>query len=51
MPELLEDEVAITVRRVPIDTWKELKIRAIHEGRTVQDLVIAALESYLKQAA
>ncbi len=42
------EEKQIVVRRVPVALWKRLKIRAVEEGRTLQELVAVAIERYLE---
>jgi hypothetical protein len=41
----------IVVRAVPVDLWKQFKIRAVQDNRTIQDALVKALETYLNQAA
>lgn len=41
---------AVTVRAVPIDLWRRLKLQAAIEGTTVQEQVTKALEHYFKTA-
>jgi plasmid stability protein len=45
-----EQRTAVTVREVPTDLWRRLKIQAAIEGTTVQVQVAKALEHYLKSA-
>jgi hypothetical protein len=40
----------VTIRAVPIDLWRRLKLQAALEGTTVQVQVTKALEHYLKSA-
>jgi len=37
-----------TTIRVPEDLWRRVKIRAIDEGTSVQEIVTVALKAYLK---
>ena len=36
------------LRDIPVDLHKELKIQAVREGITLKDLMLKALEDYLK---
>ena len=36
------------LRDIPLDLHKELKIQAVREGITLKDLMLKALEEYLK---
>jgi hypothetical protein len=36
------------LRDIPLDLHKELKIQAVREGITLKDLMLKALEKYLK---
>jgi len=40
----------VVVREVPVDLWRQLKIRAAVNGETLQATVTKALEQYLKTA-
>ena len=42
-------EAVKTTMVLPEDLWKAAKIRAINEGIDLNQVVIAALESYLKR--
>ncbi len=39
---------AVSVRDVPVDLWRRLKIQAMLEGATMPTMVTKALEHYLK---
>ena len=41
----------IVVRKIPIDLWKQLKIRAVEDNLTLQDALVKAIETYLQRAA
>ncbi len=38
----------VNVRRMPVETWRQLKIRAALENSTIQATVTRAIEHYLK---
>jgi len=38
----------VVVRDIPVDLWRQLKIRAIAEDRTLQATLTKAIEHYLK---
>lgn len=40
----------VVVREVPVDLWRQLKIRAAVDGATLQATVTKAIEQYLKTA-
>ena len=40
----------VVVREVPIDLWRQLKIKAATDGETLQATVTKALQHYLKTA-
>jgi hypothetical protein len=40
-------EVGLNVQ-LPVGLHKKLKIRAIHDDRTLKDVVVSALETYLR---
>jgi hypothetical protein len=42
------DETVKTSVKLPKALWREASVRAIDEGRDLQDVVAAALELYLK---
>jgi hypothetical protein len=42
------DETVKTSVKLPKALWREATVRAIDEGRDLQDVVAAALELYLK---
>ncbi len=44
------DEKQIVVRRIPVELWRRLKVKAAAEGRTLQELVAAAIQRYLEGA-
>ncbi len=44
-------ELQTTKVSLPRKTWEKAKIRAIREGRTLQELVAEALAGYLKKGA
>jgi hypothetical protein len=37
-----------TTIRMPRETWRAAHIRALDEGRDLQDVIVSALELYLK---
>ena len=37
------------LRDIPVDLHKELKIQAVREGITLKELMLRALEEYLKK--
>ncbi len=41
----------VVVRAIPIDLWKQLKIRALEQDQTVTDALIQAIRNYLQSAA
>jgi hypothetical protein len=41
-------EMAKTSIRMPRETWRAAHIRALDEGRDLQDVIVSALELYLK---
>lgn len=41
----------ITVRQVPADLWRQLKVHAAEKETTVQATVMQALRDYLKRTA
>jgi predicted HicB family RNase H-like nuclease len=45
----MDEKIIRTTIRVPQKLWDRAKIRSIQEHTSVQDLVIAALQSYLKE--
>jgi predicted HicB family RNase H-like nuclease len=45
------DTIIKTTIRVPSKVWDRAKIRAIQDHVSVQELVVAALQSYLKGGA
>jgi len=45
----MDDTTVKTTIRVPRKLWDRAKIRSIQEHVSVQELVIAALQSYLKE--
>ena len=49
MPNM--EEIQIVVRKVPAPLWKQFKIQAAVEGKTIQDLFSIALRQYLDKAA
>jgi hypothetical protein len=42
-----KDEMAKTTLRLPSKLWREVRMQALTEGKTAQDLVIAALEAFV----
>jgi hypothetical protein len=44
-----KDEMAKTTLRLPTKLWRELRVKAINEGVTAQELVIRALEAYARK--
>ncbi len=44
-------EKTIMVKRVPAELWQRLKSQAALEGRTLQDVIAAAIQQYLDKAA
>jgi plasmid stability protein len=49
--ENVESLKQITVRQVPADLWRQLKIHAAEKETTVQATVMQALREYLKRTA
>lgn len=49
--EELESVKQITVRQVPSDLWRQLKVHAAEKETTVQATVMQALREYLKRTA
>ncbi|MGD0176356.1 MAG: hypothetical protein ABSC50_05970 [Candidatus Bathyarchaeia archaeon] len=47
MPET-ESKKEVTSIKVDPEKWKEAKIEAIKEGKTVSDLVMDAIDAYIK---
>lgn len=43
-----EQEIVRTTIRVPRELWDKAKIRAVKERVSLQEMVIVALEAYLK---
>lgn len=41
---------AVTVRDIPVDLWKQLKIKAAIDGDTIQKAVTKALQQYVEAA-
>jgi hypothetical protein len=41
--------MAKTTLRLPEELWRELRIMAVRQGTTAQDLVIRALTAYVKK--
>lgn len=48
--DILEKSSAVTVRAIPTDLWRQLKIKAAIDGDTVQVAVKKALERYVEAA-
>ena len=49
--ETLEPVKQITVRHVPTDLWKQLKVHAAEKETTVTATVLRALREYLQRTA
>jgi predicted DNA-binding protein len=47
-PETKTIEQAKTSIKIKPDTWKEAKIEAIREGKTVSELVEEAIEAWIR---
>lgn len=45
------DTTQIVVRKVPVELWKQLKIRAVKDNLTLQDALVKAIQTYLQRAA
>ncbi len=43
-------EKTVMVKRFPVELWQRLKAQAALEGRTLQDVVAAAIQRYLDAA-
>jgi predicted HicB family RNase H-like nuclease len=43
-----EEKIIKTTLRVPRSVWTAARIRGLEEGVSVQDLVVKAIQSYLK---
>jgi plasmid stability protein len=41
---------AVTVRDIPVDLWRQLKIKAATDGDTVREAVAKAIAQYVKAA-
>jgi hypothetical protein len=46
----MDQEKSIVVKRIPIELWKRLKIKAVTEDRTIQAVVADAIQRYLESA-
>ena len=40
--------ITVTVKPIPASLWKEIKVRAVEEERTVAEIVTEALGRYVK---
>jgi hypothetical protein len=43
-----EEKLTKTTLRIPTSLWTSTRIRALEEGTSVQDLMIRAIQNYLK---
>jgi plasmid stability protein len=51
MPLATEPQTsAVTVRDIPVDLWRQLKIKAAIDGDTLQKAVTKALAKYVEAA-
>ena len=39
----------ITIRDIPVDLWREVKAKAILEGKTTRQIVIELFQKYTKK--
>lgn len=46
-----KDEMAKTTLRLPKKLWHALRVKALSEGKTAQDIVIEALQAHVKKGA
>jgi hypothetical protein len=44
-----DNETAKTTLRLPKKLWHEVRLKALNDGRTAQEIVIEALEAFLKK--
>jgi hypothetical protein len=49
MPKATDEEIVRTTIRVPRSLWDAVRHRAIDDNSDAQELVIRALQQYLKQ--
>jgi predicted DNA-binding protein len=49
VPETKKEQRTATSIKIKPDVWKEAKIEAIKEGRTVSELVEEAIETWIKE--
>jgi len=43
----MAQEKQIVVRRIPADLWKRLKMRAVSDGISLQEILVLAIRHYL----
>jgi hypothetical protein len=46
-----KDEMTKTTLRLPKKLWHALRVKALNEGKTAQDIVIEALQTHMKKGA
>lgn len=51
MEQLEVETKQVVVREVPVDLWRQLKIRAATDGTTLQATLAKAIEHFLRQSA
>ena len=41
----------VKIRSMPVDLWRQVKLQAARTGFTMRDVVVAAIQDYLKRNA
>ena len=45
------DTRKIQIRNMPVDLWRQVRLQAAREGMTMRDVVVKAIQDYLRRAA
>ena len=48
---MVDSTQKIQIRHMPVDLWRQVKLQAARTGFTMRDVVVAAIQDYLKRNA